>query len=97
MIFVYLKDGRRVDVPEAESVIQRGLVMFLDREDQIIRQMSPEEILAYSHVPYEEDERDRITAQLAMPPSEPQAVQMESDALLLRRRRHRSSPRHASS
>jgi hypothetical protein len=95
MIFVYLRDGRRVDMPEAVSVIQRGLVMFLDREDQIIRQMSPEEIVAYSHIPYEEDDAPSITEIAVNRESPP--VPPESDALLLRRRRHRSSPRHGSS
>ncbi len=90
MIFVYLRNGRRVDRADAVSVVHRSQVTFFDSEGQIVRQMPPDEAIAYSRVLYEED---KIAA-----PEHPSGVfrmpvSFETDSLMLRRRRHRRSKR----
>lgn len=91
MIFIYLKDGRRVDMPDAVSVIHRAQVVFLDKDGQIIRQLPTEEILAYSRVLYDEGNapfRDHESRA-----DDVRLPEISADALLLPRRRHRRSPR----
>jgi hypothetical protein len=85
MFFVYLKDGRRVDIPEASFVIHRAMVVFLDRDDQIVRQIPAEDILAYSRTPYEGD----VVEYYEPRQQEPRAVPSFDSELLMRPRHHR--------
>jgi hypothetical protein len=84
MFFVYLKDGRRVDIPEASSVIHRAMVVFLDRDEKIVRQITAEDILAYSRTPYEGDIVD-----IYEPRQEPRVIPSFDSELLMRPRHHR--------
>ena len=88
MFFVYLKDGRRIDIPEAAAVVHRTMVLFLDDGDNIVEQFATNDIVAYSRTPYVEDAQG-INA------SERNPADMEGDLILLRRhRRRRSSSAH---
>ena len=84
MFFVYLKDGRRLEIPDASSVIHRTMVVFLDKGDQIIRQLPADDILAYSRTPYEGD-----VIELFEPRTEPRPVTVLDSELLMRPRHHR--------
>ncbi|MPZ48481.1 MAG: hypothetical protein GEU75_04070 [Dehalococcoidia bacterium] len=85
MFFVYLKDGRRISIPEAASVIHRSMVIFLDGEDQIVRQIPAAEILAYSRTPYE----DYVVEEVFQERVQPQITQVLDSELLMRPRHHR--------
>mgnify|MGYP001355212355 CR=1 FL=1 len=95
MIFIYLRDGRRLDVPEAVSVIHRSQVVFLDKEGEIVRQLPTDDILAYGHALYAEDG-------MPLPPEEPAGVTdkpfrplSEGESLITPCRRHRRSVKRA--
>ena len=87
MFFVYLKDGRRIDIPEAAAVVHRAMVLFMDEEHNIVEQFATNEIVAYSRTPYVDDAQ-------GMNASGPDA-DMEGDLIMLRRhrRRRKVSPR----
>jgi hypothetical protein len=79
MFFVYLQDGRRIDIPEAASVVHRSMVLFLDAEDKIVEQFATRDIVAYSHSSIVAEEGAGETLQVA--------IDAEGDLLLLRRHR----------
>jgi hypothetical protein len=54
MIFVYFRDGRRVEVPDAVSVVHRDSLVLLNQDDAVVTQLEPEEIIAYTYMPPEE-------------------------------------------
>jgi hypothetical protein len=56
MIFVYLRDGRRVDVEEAVAFAHRGhSLICLDANDEEVRLFDAREVTAYGHVAYPYD------------------------------------------
>jgi hypothetical protein len=94
MIFVYLRDGQRIDVPDAVSVIHRAEVVFLNREGEIVRQLPTDEIIAYSRVLYSDDEAvlepmDQRTTVSTIRPLD------TGDSVMMPRRRHRRRSRKA--
>jgi hypothetical protein len=89
MFFVYLKDGRRIDIPEAASVAHRTMILFLDNGDNIVEQFATNDIVAYSRTPYVEDAQ-------VVNASDHDAADLEGDLILLRRhRRRRGSSAHS--
>ena len=88
MFFVYLRDGRRVDVPDAASVMHRVMVVFLNEDEQVVEQLPADDIIAYSRSPYERDEpaTDQSSAHGAVPQP------LESDLLQPRRHRRQKPP-----
>ena len=82
MFFVYLKDGRRIDIPEAAAVVHRTMVLFLDDEDNIVEQFATNDIVAYSRTPYVEDAQGHQCLRA-------RCRDVEGDLIMLRRHRRR--------
>jgi hypothetical protein len=56
VIFVYLRDGQRLDVGEAVTFVHRGeSLICLDKEGDEVRRFSTREVSAYGHVAYPYD------------------------------------------
>lgn len=56
MIFVYLRDGSRVDIDQAVTFAHRGETLIaLGREGDEVKRFSAREVTAYGHVAYPYD------------------------------------------
>ena len=93
MIFVYLRDGQRLEVPDAVSVIHRREIVFLNRDGEIIRQLPNDDILAYSRVLY--NETDSVVEPVEARFSRPITPLYSGDSVMTPRRRHRRWSRKA--
>lgn len=56
MIFVYLRDGQRLDIEEAVSFAHRGeTLVCLDKDGEEIKRFNAHDVTAYGHVAYPYD------------------------------------------
>jgi hypothetical protein len=56
VIFIYLRDGRRIDVESATTFVHRGeQIVCLDSEGNETQRFDSREVTAYGHVPYPYD------------------------------------------
>jgi hypothetical protein len=56
MIFVYLRDGQRIDIEAATTFVHRGeMIVCLDQEGNEINRFESRNVTAYGHVPYPYD------------------------------------------
>ncbi|HXH20803.1 MAG TPA: hypothetical protein VNN10_02150 [Dehalococcoidia bacterium] len=71
MIFVYLRDGRRVEIDQGEAFVRRGnLLVCLDGAGNEAVRFDCQEVTAYGHVPYPYDPdfvSRPLTAEEALP------------------------------
>jgi hypothetical protein len=86
MIFIYMRDGSRLDLPEAVSVVHRSDILFLDKDGEVVRQMEPGECYAYGHVLYD----DEGVAYIDQGPSAQRSIEaLDPPQPLVTPRRHR--------
>jgi hypothetical protein len=56
VVYVYLQDGRRLDIEEADSFAHRGeTLLCLDRDGHEVMRFRTRDVVAYAHAAYPYD------------------------------------------